>query len=384
MSALSSFRRRLMAVAYPKEQPNYLCFTALESGTFTLSVPAAVNSFVFVDYSINGGATWVRTTKSSGTALTVTTPTVNIGDSVLWRADNNGSAFNNYPKFSSSGKFEVSGDVESMHTYNLFWKISKITRSYTATCLFQDCVNLVSAENLILKDVAANANFSYRAMFDRCTSLTTPPSFENITNAGNSCFYYTFSGCTSLTTAPSLRHVNIVGNSTFQSMFSGCTSLTTAPDIPQTDTLTSGCFMEMFKGCTSLTTGPATLPAMNLASDCYKSMFENCTLLTTAPELPALVLASTCYYGMFKKSGIIESPVLAAGTLVTNCYSEMFRECPSVNKITMLATDISASNCMRYFSLWVGQSSGVFVKNSQTNIPTGFDGIPSGWTVINV
>lgn len=384
MNGMSSYRRRLMAGAYPKELPNYLCFTALESGTFTLSVPAAVNSFVFVDYSIDGGATWVRTTKSSGTALTVTTPTVNIGDSVLWRADNNGSSYNNYPKFSSSGKFEVSGDVESMHTYNSFSKISKITRNYTATCLFQDCVNLVSAENLILKDVAANAIFSYRAMFERCTSLITPPSFENITNAGNSCFYYTFSGCTSLTSAQSLRHVNIVGSVAFAGMFNGCTSLTIAPNLPQTDTLTNECFAEMFKDCTSLTTVPATLPAMNLANGCYRSMFENCSNLTIPPNLPAIVLASNCYVRMFKKSGIVESPVLPAGTLVNSCYLEMFRECPSINKITMLATDISASNCMKYFSLWVGQSSGVFVKNSQTNIPTGFDGIPSGWTVINV
>jgi hypothetical protein len=111
----------------------------------------------------------------------------------------------------------------------------------------------------------------------------------------------------------------------------------------------------MFYGCTNLTTAPE-LPATTLASSCYQEMFSNCTSLTTAPELPAT-------------------------TLAWSCYNQMFYGCKSLSKIIMLATNISAGKCLYY---WVGSvaSSGTFVKNSSMNsLPSGSDGIPTGWTV---
>ena len=113
----------------------------------------------------------------------------------------------------------------------------------------------------------------------------------------------------------------------------------------------------MFSGCTSLTTAPA-LPATTLAQSCYYYMFANCTSLTTAPELPATTLAS-------------------------QCYSYMFYGCSNLNYIKMLATNISASYCL---SSWVSgvASSGTFVKNlNMTTLPSGINGIPNGWTVVN-
>ena len=85
-------------------------------------------------------------------------------------------------------------------------------------------------------------------------------------------------------------------------------------------------------------------------------MFTNCTYLTTAPELPATTLAQSC-------------------------YASMFYGCTSLNNITMLATDISASGCL---SDWVKNVSatGTFVKNpSMSSLPTGNSGVPNGWTV---
>ena len=113
----------------------------------------------------------------------------------------------------------------------------------------------------------------------------------------------------------------------------------------------------MFEGCTSLTTAPK-LPATTLTKYCYASMFYNCTSLTTAPELPATTLAESC-------------------------YEYMFRDCTKLNYIKMLATDISASDCLRS---WVSSvaSSGTFVKHpDMTTLPTGSSGIPNGWTVVN-
>ena len=47
----------------------------------------------------------------------------------------------------------------------------------------------------------------------------------------------------------------------------------------------------------------------------------------------------------------------------------------------MLATDISASNCLQSWVSGVA-ASGTFTKNSSTSIPTGINGIPSGWNVV--
>lgn len=49
----------------------------------------------------------------------------------------------------------------------------------------------------------------------------------------------------------------------------------------------------------------------------------------------------------------------------------------------MLATDVSASSCL---NVWVEgvSSTGTFEKKAGATLPTGNNGIPSGWTVINV
>ena len=61
----------------------------------------------------------------------------------------------------------------------------------------------------------------------------------------------------------------------------------------------------------------------------------------------------------------------------------MFYNCIGVNYIKMLATDISASNCLYYWTYGVA-STGTFIKHSNmTSLPTGSSGIPIGWTVVN-
>jgi hypothetical protein len=163
-------------------------------------------------------------------------------------------------------------------------------------------------------------------------------------------------------------------NSTFQSMFEGCTSMTAAPELPAT-TLNASCYLEMFKGCISLTTAPV-LSATSLANYCYQSMFEGCSSLTTAPVLPAGTLTNSCYKAMFKKSGLTASPRLAAKTLVNNCYEEMFSGCSSLVEITMIATSISASNCLKN---WVSgvSTTGDFYRDRSVSIPvSSVNGIP--------
>ena len=179
---------------------------------------------------------------------------------------------------------------------------------------------------------------------------TIPISMQNT-------FMYLFSGCTGVTSAEnlSLPATTLVSNC-YNAMFKDCTSLTTAPQLPAT-TLTGGCYRDMFRGCTSLLASPE-LPATTLSKNCYRDMFYGCTSLDTAPELPATTLAD-------------------------GCYQNMFLNCRNVSYIKMLATDISASLCLNN---WVNgvAATGTFVKaTSQTSLPSGDNGIPRGWTVIN-
>lgn len=116
-------------------------------------------------------------------------------------------------------------------------------------------------------------------------------------------------------------------------------------------------FCKLFYNCSNIVNVDSNfLPATTLADSCYDSMFHYCTRLTTAPALPATKLINYCYYNMF--------------------YN-----CTKLNYIKMLATDISATNCL---SNWVNSvsSTGTFIKNAaMTSLPTGNSGIPSGWAV---
>ena len=114
-------------------------------------------------------------------------------------------------------------------------------------------------------------------------------------------------------------------------------------------------------------------------------MFFNCTSITTAPDLPATTLADRCYREMFYDcTGITTAPILPATTLANYCYQEMFRDCTNLNSITCLATDISATDCTLYWIRGVAES-GTFTKAASMNdwTTTYYDGIPSGWTVVN-
>ena len=143
-------------------------------------------------------------------------------------------------------------------------------------------------------------------------------------------------------------------------------------------------FCYLFAACGSLTTSPE-LPATTLAEECYYGMFYNCTSLTTPPELPAMILAKRCYAYMFHNcKSLTTSPELAAKTLVESCYVAMFWYCSKLEKITMLATDINAYDCLSSWTRDVSPS-GIFIKAADMKSLSnrGESGIPSGWTVID-
>ena len=304
----------------PTGASNYLTFKITSGGTIYWK--GLKTSEVTISYSKDDGITWTNiNATTAGTPINVST-----GDIVKFKGDN---ALYNGNKFiaSTSVTFTVEGNIMSLIDSVGFASATTLTREYTFGSLFEDCTGLTSAENLVLPATTL-ADSCYSNMFDGCTSLTKAPSILPATNLIFNCY---------------------------RQMFYGCTSLITAPELPAT-TLASYCYGQMFQGCTSLTTAPK-LPATTLANGCYIQMFQDCTSLTTAPELPTT-------------------------TLAPYCYSAMFGGCASLNYIKCLAEDISATKCT---NSWVSgvASTGTFVKNPNTTWSTGYNGIPSGWTVID-
>lgn len=164
-------------------------------------------------------------------------------------------------------------------------------------------------------------------------------------------------------------------------------SIIDASGVYITDTRVSRmCCTAMFYGCASLVS-PPQLPATNLRVACYQGMFRDCISLATPPNLPATTLSTYCYRYMFQGcTSLVNAPELPATTLTNYCYNQMFQNCSSLTYIKMLAIGTSATSCL---TNWVrnvpkGEGAGVFVKNAaKTDLPTGNNGIPEGWTVVD-
>ena len=337
---------------------DYLTFRALEDTAFTLTIPSQVdtNYLTSVSYSTDNGSTWV-TTQNDATEKVITTPSITTGNTILWKGSGiSTSITGNSPyvsKFSSTGAFDIEGNIMSMLYGDNFANQTTLPSNSTNFRNLFSRSDIVDASNLKLPATTLTVD-CYRGMLGGCTSLTTMPDLP-ATTLGDSCYLYMFSGCSALTTIPkTLLPATTLADNCYSSMFQGCTSLTTAPELPAT-TLTGSCYQYMFKDCTSLTTAPE-LPATTLASYCYRYMFNGCTSLTTAPELPAT-------------------------TLAYNCYFSMFTDCSNLNYIKAMFTTTPSTS---YTSNWVSgvASTGTFVKNSAAtwNV-TGVNGIPTGWTV---
>ena len=358
-----------------------LTFNILSAGTINW---AASNSSVSktIEYKINDGG-WTSIT--SNTDSSAPSIDVNSGDKIQFRGNNAqyATGFSAYNSFSgSTALFEAEGNIMSLIYGDDFKNNSTISSEYAFKGLFSDCVNLVSAENLVLPATTL-AYYCYGSMFNRCKSLTTAPELP-ATNSAYGCYDNMFYGCTKLTTAPSVLPANTLLDGCYHQMFYGCTSLTTAPKLPAT-TLAEGCYQSMFNGCTSLTTAPA-LPATTLAMDCYRHMFDGCTSLTTAPkELPATTLTNYCYFNMFNGcTSLTTAPELPARTLVDGCYQFMFNGCTSLNYIKCLATDISVSGICTYDWVRGVASTGTFIKAAgMTGWSEDENGIPLGWDIQN-
>ena len=163
----------------------YLTFTALESGTFTFTMYSAltVANFTYAAYSLDNGVTWTRADNVASTAVTLTTPTVQAGDKVLWKGKGlrvNTATSNTSVNslFSSTCQFDISGNIMSILFEDSFNNKTSTANTNAFSGLFQGCVNLINAENLFL-GATILTNYCYFCLFRNCTSLISTPRLNN-------------------------------------------------------------------------------------------------------------------------------------------------------------------------------------------------------------
>ena len=299
--------------------------------------------------------------------------------------------------------------------------------------MFTSCVNLVKGPALPAETLPTGC---YQLMFDGCSSLVETPEF-NATKVGVSSYSNMFRNCTSLVTvAPFLPSAS---SSTYScdGMFKGCTSISAIPEIPAKFMMTDQAVRYMFQGCSGIEdlsgitigdgtsicyaewmfkdcTGLKKAPVLNGgANSDYSNMFQGCTSLeglapytnnptysgvrctemyrgcTGLVDLSGVSLGGSlvdyCYKGMFYDcSNLVKGPVLTSPTLSQYCYSEMFYGCKKLESLTVLATSISAYNCL-YDWLKSASTSGVLHRPASMagKYPAGVSGIPAGWTEVD-
>ncbi len=185
-----------MARGGKRAMPDYLCFTALEAGTFTLSIPAGLttDNLRYVEFSIDEGGSWVRTDNVDDTAVTITTPTIQAGDKVYWRGSavrySNGT---DHSVFSATCNFNASGHINSLCYWDNVLSDKVSTNKYKR--LFYGNTKLIDASGIIVPN-ALDSNMLY-ATFRGCSNLLYPPVLP-VLKMVTSCYRELYFGCRSL------------------------------------------------------------------------------------------------------------------------------------------------------------------------------------------
>lgn len=319
----------------PALEDGYVTLRMVSGGTLGIYKGDDSRSpLVSLEYSHNG-RDWQTFNRS-------TEYTFNTGDVVMFRGENttfaNITHENNF--FSGSCVFNLSGNIMSILYGDNYEEQYTIPAQYSCFSGLFRGTNVVSAEDLILP----------------ATSLRTY------------CYEGMFRDCAYLTKAPDLPATNLVGaEGCYRHMFEDCTSLTEAPELPATS-IYYQVYQAMFRGCTNLTTAPDVLPAKNLLRACYEEMFKG-TSITVAPELPAESLCMWCYAGMFENCSLLSN---------IRCYATYLYHEPDPRDSGVTLYE-STENWVKGVA-----ASGTFTKAAVTsNWPSGDNGIPSGWNVLN-
>ena len=262
---------------------------------------------------------------------------------------------------------------------------------------FYNCSSLTTAPELPGRLYYETPNYTisldyvYAYMFKGCTSLVYAPQLPE-THATSGCYSHMFEGCTALRMAPELN-ASYVSTASYSYMFKDCTSLVVPPSNLPANILEINCYSHMFDGCSSLRYTPTRIKNGAVPDDyrlkpyCYEYMFANCTSLETNDfnfNNSTLQGADCCYQHMFQNCTSLKKITMSTAFYnnATASCNYMFDGCSSLNDITIITCDWDESNSVN----WVRgvASEGTFTKWKGFYMETGNNGIPSGWTVVNI
>ena len=268
--------------------PGYLCFTALEAGQFTLTIPAAVTHtyLSYVEWS-KDGRTWNHTDNTSGEVVTIQVD-VTSGDKVYWRgkAQRYTTSTNNYSCFSSDCRFTAKGVLKSLLFAEDF--VTHVDGTWTSVYnyalsqLFRGCTTLIDASELILPS-GHLAVAQLLGLFRDCTNLVRGADLP-ATGVNGSTYYWLYYNCTSLERLPNIAATTITdisggnGNYAFYYAFYDCTSMTGSVTLNLTQVKGKQLFDSCFWRC-KISSVDITMQSYDLQGVVFRNCFNNCTNL---------------------------------------------------------------------------------------------------------
>lgn len=294
--------------------------------------------------------------------------------------------------------FSFSGDIPQQACNKMFYNCAALNKapemlSVTGTIgtsgcqeMYSGCAEMSSAPSSL--NAATVGTSGYKSMFYNCAKLIVSPAIAATSIGENGC-QEMFRGCSRLQNPPASLPATTLGKTAYQLMFYDCSKLESIPSFPSTAVTWNGdsaCY-QMFQNCKAIKTltEPLFSGTSTLRKGCFQDMFAHCTALVNIPDnlLPATTLAVDCYRGMFQDTGLTRAPFLLVETLSWNdCYRYMFYGCKKLSYIKCLANNPSTTYTTNFTGGGVA-ASGTFVKAASATWPTGINGIPSGWTVVD-
>ena len=196
----------------------YLTFIPVEDAVFSWAERATSGH---LEYSINGGQTWVTIADGEST------PTITAGSKVIWRGDLK-------PAFSTSdiantagiGTFSASGNYHA----------------------FGNTMSLLFYDNYYDRQLDSNAyRVAFGALFYQDTHILTAPLLP-ATKLSAYCYINMFRGCSNLVTAVRVLPAMAIPSRGYQRMYYNCTNLRVA-SILLCNTIGSQACLNMYSNC---------------------------------------------------------------------------------------------------------------------------------------
>ena len=282
---------------WEQAQPDYFYIENLADSVNTVTLPktGSETEWVSLEYSLDK-TNWANYDLETGVSVPV-------GGKLYLRGYNNVLTYNatNYHTFVSTGNIGAGGKAISLLSADL----SATTVGNRAfQFLFMGNTNLINTATTLFDGIVTTGTYAFNQVFRDCTNLQNVCAFANVTTATGFSFVQTYYNCTSITNASGFlpNVTSTTGNQVFASTFRGCTSLTTLPSFANVSIGADvSVFNGTFYGCTAVTI-PSAMPQnpVNVAgSHKFYQMYYNCTNLQRSPKMSIATATENMLCGIF-------------------------------------------------------------------------------------